>query len=144
MPFRIATQDREFDKFIQRPSGETAVRTWIANESGEAVPVSGSFNISAPTGPFQITVFTVTDTATDPLPTPLTARVAVSIRNRSATQTVYFGKTSAVTADNTATGGWEIGPEEDFNIDLTEDNAFFLIASAGQTALVKILEIAST
>jgi len=145
MPFSSAAIDRERDKFIEKPNGETSVRVWVSNDTpAEAIPVSGSFNISAPTGPFQITVFNVSDTAADPLPSPLAFRVSVSIRNRSATNTVYFGKTSSLTPDNAATGGWEIGPEEDFNIDLTDDNVFFLIAEPGKTSTVKILEIAST
>ena len=31
MPFRPATLDREFDKFVECPSGETAVRVYVAN-----------------------------------------------------------------------------------------------------------------
>lgn len=42
MVFSKAQTDRERDKFIERPSGETAVRTWIANESGEPIPITNS------------------------------------------------------------------------------------------------------
>jgi hypothetical protein len=101
-------------------------------------------HILAPTGPFQITVATVTDTAANPIAVALTDRVSLSIRNKDATDTVYFGSSAAVTADNTASGGWEIGPGEDFNVDLDSGNVFFLITPAGQSAVVKILEIAST
>lgn len=144
MPFSTAVVDRERDKFVENPTGETSVRVLVSNESGQDIPVTGAFNISAPTGPFKVTVFTANDTADDPLPVPLTNRVSLSIRNKSATVTAYFGNAPTVTADDTATGGWEIGPGEDFNVDLNDSNAFYLITPSGQTALVKILEIAST
>lgn len=104
--------------------------------------VSGEINIKAPTGPFEITVGTATDTATNPLIAPLADRVSLSIRNKG-TETIYFGKTAAVTADDTVTGGWEVGPGEDFNIDLQDTQSFYLITESGKTATYKILEIAS-
>jgi hypothetical protein len=135
--------DREFEKFVETAAGETAVRTQIANDSSTPVPISGDFRFAAPTGPFNITVVTATDIATNPLVAPITQRVALSIRNRDLLNTVYFGKSALVTADDTATGGWEVGPNEDFHIDLDDSNNFFLITPAGQTAKVKILEISS-
>lgn len=100
-------------------------------------------HIRAPTGPFEISVFTVTDVARNPIPVSLTARVSLSIRNKDPANTIYFGDAN-VTADNSATGGWEIGPGEDLNVDLDAGNVFFLITTATQRALVKLLEIAST
>lgn len=144
MPFSPTVIDRERDKFVENPSGETSVRVMVSNESGDAVPVVGAFNISAPTGPFNLTVTTVTDAAANPIASPLASRVSLSIRNKSPSVTIYFGNSVSVTAGDTATGGWEIGPNEDFNLDLTDDNGFYLIAPAGQSAVVKILEIAST
>lgn len=104
--------------------------------------VTGTVNISAPTGPFAITLATIPDTATDPLPSPLTGRVDLSFRNESLDTDIYFGN-SNVTADNTATGGWKIGPGEDFHIALKHTQVFYLIAPTGESALVRILEIAS-
>lgn len=146
MTLKQALQDREYEKFGEKAGPQTAVHVIaeIDNTGANPVPISGTFNFSAPTGPFEITVASVTATAANPLTTPLTARVSLSIRNKSETVPIYFGKNSSVTADNTATGGWEIGAGEDFNIDLNDDNVFFLIAPTGQTATVKILEIAST
>jgi hypothetical protein len=134
--------DREQDKFIWDPDNTygTMVKVLAKLEGGVAI---GDVNIKAPTGPFRVQVFTVTTTATDFIPIPLVDRVSISIRNKSATQTVYFGEDNTITADDTATGGWEIGPGEDFNIDLNDTNAFYLMTSSG-TATVKILEIAST
>ncbi len=144
MPFRQATLDREFDKFLENPAGETSVRVYVANDSTDPVQVDGNLNISSPSGPFKITAVTVTDTAANPLASAFTDRVSLSIRNKSATDIVYFGKDLTVTADDTATGGWEIGPNEDFNIDLDSSNNFTLITTSGQSATVKILEIAGT
>lgn len=130
--------NREFDKFNLNSDGKTAVDV-IAELS------SGSVNIRAPTGPFEITNTTVTDAATDPIPVPLDSRAAISIRNRSDTDTIWFGKNALVTADDaTGTGGWDILPREDFNFDIDESTPFFLIAATGKTPRVKIIEIAST
>lgn len=135
--------DREFQKFVETPAGDTAVRTLIANDSSDPVQVSGG-GYAAPTGPLRNSVTTITDTAADPIPVPLANRVSVSVRNKDPVDTVYLGATNTVTADDAATGGWEIGPGEDFNLDLDDSNVFFLIAAAGKTPLVKILEVAST
>lgn len=133
--------DREQDKFIWDPDNTygTMVKTLTKLVGGVSI---GEVNIKAPTGPYGITVATVTTTAANPLVSPLTDRVSISIRNKSGTETVFFGKDDTVTADDTSTGGWEIGPGEDFNIDLDDQNVFYLITASG-TAKVKILEIAS-
>ena len=143
MPFSPAVQDRERDKFVENPAGETSVRVYVGNETGQDIPVTGNFGVSGPTGPFKITPVTITDTASNPIPTPLTNRVSVSIRNLSAITTIYFGSALTVTPDNTSTGGWDIGPGEDFHLDLDDSNLFYMIAPATETAVVKILEIAS-
>lgn len=106
--------------------------------------VTGDVHILAPTGPFSITVGTATAAAANPIAVPLTGRVSLSIRNKDPANTIYFGASVAVTADDTATGGWEIGPGEDFNVDLDSSESFFLITPAATTAVYKILEIAST
>jgi len=111
----------------------------LLDSSGNPIDVK----IKAPTGPFLVTTVTVADTAADPLTAALTDRVSLSIRNKDLADTVYIGPANTVTADNAATGGWEIGPGEDLNIDLDDTNVFFLIAETGKTPLIKILEIAS-
>jgi hypothetical protein len=146
LPFSTAYADREQNKFVECPTGETAVRVCVANPSTAPVEVTGTISATAaaPTGPIKRSVATATDSAADPIPVPLTNRVAVSIRNKSATETVYLGEDGTITPDNSATGGWEIGPGEDFNLDLSDSNGFFLITEPGKTALVKFLEIASS
>lgn len=140
--------DREFQKFVETQLGETAVRTLIANTAADPVQVSGSISASAaaPTGPFEVTIATVTDVASNPLVVPLSNRVSLSIRNLSAVTTIYLEKNATVTPDSIpgGTGGWEINPLEDLNLDLDENNIFFLVAPAGQTATIKIFEIASS
>lgn len=147
MPFSPVVLDRERDKFVENPSGETSVRVYVGNETGQEIPVtatfSGSVAAAAPTGPLKRLVTTVTDVAADPILVPLANRVSLVVRNKSLTNTIYLGEDNTITPDDTATGGWEIGPGEDFSLDLSEDNVFFLIAPAGQSAVVKILEIAS-
>lgn len=105
------------------------------------VKPEGAFDlkISAPSGPFAISVFTASSAAQNPLPSPLANRVSVSIRNTDTINTVYFGASSAMAPS----ASWEIGPSEDFNVDLTSENPFYLMTNAGSTVTVKILEIAS-
>lgn len=126
--------DREFSKFLQTGSGETAVRVSVDGASSD---------FPTPTGPYQITVADVTDNAASPLVGPLDDRVSIAIRNLSTTDAMYLGTSAAVTADNTATGGWEIPADETFFMDIGESNAIFLVMAAGKTAKTKILEIAS-
>lgn len=47
MPFRESARDREFDKFIERPDGETAVRSFLVNTFDEPIPVSGGNTITS-------------------------------------------------------------------------------------------------
>lgn len=103
-----------------------------------------SSTATSPTGPFRITVGAATAVAADPIPVPLTGRVSLAIRNLDPAVTIYFGEDASVTPDNTATGGWEIRPNSDINLDLDADNVFFLITPAATTAVFKIFEIAST
>lgn len=143
MPFSPVVLDRERDKFVENPAGETSVRVYVGNESTDPVNVSGSSIVRSPTGPIAITVGTASDAAANPLVASLIDRVSLSIRNKSGATTIYFHTQVSVTADDAATGGWEIGPGEDLHIDLDDSNNFYLITPAGETAVFKILEIAS-
>lgn len=104
--------------------------------------ILGDVKIRAPTGPFLITNYTVTDVASEPIAVPLTDRVSIGITNESGTITIYFGNSDVT--DTGATKGRRIGPNEDFNIDLDDSGTFYLVAPSGQTAAVNIIEIAST
>lgn len=140
MPFPNSLTDRELAKFVANSDGDTAVRTVTELSSGISI---GAVNIKAPTGPFIVTVQTIGLTAVDPIATPLVGRVSISLRNKSPTATLYFKEDNTVTADDAATGGWEIGPGEDFNIDLDDSQGFFLISNEAGCK-VKIIQIAST
>jgi hypothetical protein len=76
-------------------------------------------------------------------PTPLSRRNAIAVSNLDSGKTIYVGQ-SSVTAGRTigTTAGWEIGPNETFNLDITENIELYAIAEAGVTVLVKVLELA--
>jgi len=94
------------------------------------------------TNAFRITTMTVPDTATALPATPLTDRVAISVTNLDATEILYIGN-SDVTADRAlgTTAGWEVGPGESFNVDVTDSIIIYGRAEASQTILIKVLEI---
>lgn len=102
--------------------------------------------IHAPTGPWLVTTALITDVASSPIPVPLTARVAIAVRNLSATEYVYIGPSNSVVASVAVgtTSGWRIDPSNDQNIDLDDSTQFYMICEAGKSALVQIIEVAST
>lgn len=105
--------------------------------------VTGSFTLSGLRTDFEVTTQDVTDTAAKMPATPLTDRNSISIVNLSATDTLYIGK-STVTADSVigTTSGWEVGPLEGFNTDITDEIELWGRAEAGKTVRIKILELA--
>jgi hypothetical protein len=136
--------DREYAVFDEKTGGQVAKHVIATIDNDDPISVTGSSALAAPTGPMKLTVFTVTDTAQNPIPTPQTNRVALVLRNLSVTETVYVGPSITVTADDTSTGGWEVGPGEDFSLDYDDNNGFYTITQATKTAKIKLLEIAST
>lgn len=77
-----------------------------------------------------------------PLPAvPLANRNAMSITNLS-NEVLYIGFDASVTADSVVgtTSGWEIGPNEGFNIDVQGSIPIYGIAATGPI-LVKIMEL---
>lgn len=89
------------------------------------------------------TTMNVTDVATALPAAPLLNRNAIAIVNLHATETLYIGN-ATVTADRAIgnTAGWEVPPQEGFNLDVTDTIVLYGIAEAGETILVKIMEIA--
>lgn len=130
-----ALVDREQAKFCETPANEVAVR------------ICGELNASihGATGPFLVTTKTIPDTATLAVASPLANRQSMSIRNLETTNILYVGPSALVTADSVTgtTSGWEVGPNEDFHIDIDSTQVLYLIAETGKTVQVKILEIAS-
>lgn len=129
---------------LQAPYGLRDYAKLKVGPNGELLTsATGTFNYLAPTGPVSITVSSVTPIAMNPLVAPFPDRVDLSIRNKGP-NTIYYGPTAGVTADDMSTGGWEILKNEDFHIELNDSQVFYLITAAGESAVVKILEIAST
>lgn len=73
---------------------------------------------------------------------PLALRNAMSIVNLSGTETLYIGFNASITADSVVgvTSGWEIGPNEGFNIDITETIPLYGIVATG-SIMIKIMEL---
>jgi hypothetical protein len=92
---------------------------------------------------YTITTMTVTDVAAALPATNLTLRNAVAITNLDVAETLYIGK-ATVTANRAAgtTAGWEVGPGETFQVDITDSLSLYGRAEAGKSILIKILEVA--
>lgn len=91
---------------------------------------------------FRITTMDVTDVATLLPAVALASRVAISISNLDVAEILYIGKIN-VTADRVigTTSGWEVGPGESFNLDVSDTINLYGITETGVTLRVKILEI---
>lgn len=91
---------------------------------------------------FVTTTMNVTDIAAPVPASALSSRVALTITNLDGVETLYLGK-STVTADRAigTTAGWEVGPNESFNVDISDALVLYGIAEAGKTILIKVLEI---
>lgn len=118
-----------------------AIDVSIAGSTGT---LTGDFTPSGLKTAGRITTMNVTDTVTLLPTTNLTARNSLSITNLSAGDTLYVGFSNLVTADRTlgTNAGWEVGPNEGLNFDITDDIDIYGIAEAGKTVLVKIMELA--
>lgn len=106
--------------------------------------VSGTLTPSGLKTDFRITTEDVTSVAASlPSGGNLTARNALAVTNLSTTDTIYIGKPS-VTADrvNGVTSGWEVGPGETFQLDITDAITLYAITETGATVKVKIFEVA--
>lgn len=91
---------------------------------------------------FRVTTMNVTDVAAAIPAIALASRVAMSITNLDVAEVVYLGK-ATVTANQVLgiTAGWEVGPGESFNVDISDALVIYGIAEAGKTILIKVLEI---
>jgi len=73
--------------------------------------------------------------------TTLNHRRMLIVQNNHASNTVYIG-TSTVTADTTATGGYQLGPSDSVAFTLDGSAALYAIASAAGDTPVTTLEFA--
>lgn len=123
------------------PGNKIALDVSIAGSTGT---ISGNVHIEAPTGPTKVSGATIGVAAVNPLVGNVLAnRVSLAFRNIGP-GVIYYKEDALVTADDDpVTGGWDINPGENFNIDLDASNAFYLISTLANTK-VKFLQIASS
>lgn len=122
--------DLEKDKFDLNDDEEVIVRT----------SAEGVFTPSGLTTAGTVTVVSVGTSAVKIPTTPLTSRNTISIHNKDTSATLYIGFSSAVTADDTSTGGWEVPAGNYFNTDVTPTVEIYGISTT--TITVKVLELA--
>lgn len=135
--------------WVNDGSGNPITSTPVAEKKGLDVNliggvVSGEFVASGLSSQGRIITFNVSDTAT-PLPAvALPGRNSLALTNLSSTDTLYVGFLSSITADrvNGLTSGWEIGPNEGFNLDIRHNIVLYGITEAGKTIQVKLMELA--
>lgn len=140
MPFRDDVRSRQLDSLIEKPSGETSRRVFIANDSSEPVITSGEVTFSGLSTALKITNTSVTDTTAKLPLVALTDRNSLIVENRSATDPIYIGN-SDVTSTG-ATEGWIIEAGSFFTIDIRNSIELFAVADAGKTVTIKIMEMA--
>lgn len=130
--------DREFAKFCETTDGSVAVRTCseITNQ------IEGEFSVSGLKNGGRITTTIVSTTAVALPTTPLTARNAIAIRNLSNEDTLYIGFDNLVEANDNvgSTAGWQVGPQENLQFDVTETVILYGIASVASLK-VQIMEL---
>ena len=105
--------------------------------------IGGSVQISGLSVEGKNTTLEVSTTAI-PLPaTALTGRNALSVRNLDATTTLYVGFSTSLTADSVVgvTSGWQVGPNETYNVDIQDDIVLFGIVTSG-TIKIQVQEFA--
>ena len=134
MPIPENIRDREYAKFVEC-DGNTAVRIAGCNLSGTFTPRGLSVD-------HKNTMMEVSTIAT-PLPSvPLVERNSLSIRNLSATEILYIGKSDVVADENIGTtAGWQIGPNETYNVDITDSIIIYGRVASG-TIKVQVKELA--
>ena len=91
----------------------------------------------------KVTTMHVTDIANQIPATPLAKRNAIAITNLDSVNTIYLGPSTVTTGRTLGTTcGWEVGPNETFNVDITDGIEIYAIADSGVTVLTKVLELA--
>lgn len=131
--------DREYEKFILDSNNKTAVNT-VAEVTNS---ITGEFSVSGLKVGGKITTILVSTTA---LPLPATAladRNAIAIRNLSDTDILYIGFDTLITANDVlgTTAGWQVGPQENLQFDITDAVVIYGIAASGSIK-VQIMELA--
>lgn len=78
-----------------------------------------------------------------PLPAvALTGRNSIAIRNLDSSEILYIGKSDVQASDNIGTtSGWQIGPNETYNVDITDSIVLYGIVSSGSIK-IQVRELA--
>lgn len=125
-----------------RPTEDLLHRSFESDGTGgfrHKTSVTGSVD-TTPSGlntDLEITVQSVGTVAAKIPLTPLTDRNFIMIHNKGPS-TLYIGE-SDVTADDTATGGWEIASGQVFVVDIRDDLEIYGVVASGSNT-VKIFE----
>lgn len=137
MALSCGIRDLEKNKFKEDGNGDVAVNTIVS--SGE---ISGTFTPSGLNVELKVTTLVVGDTAVALPATALDNRNSISIQNKSS-NTIYIGN-SDVTADTVVgtTSGFELLPNGFINFDITDNVVLYGRCETGQSATVKVLELA--
>ena len=105
--------------------------------------ITGTFT-PAITGPILITGESVGDvSAAYPTAANQVNRGALSIRNIDPLNSVFIVNATGVSLAASSPDIWEIGPNETINTDFDDTNKVNLVAAAGQTVAIQIMEIAT-
>ena len=131
------------EKEFPPSNAEHVLKVKVKNTDSEKIPVDADVVFSGLKTALATTIQNVTSTASTLPGTALTGRNSLSVVNLDDTETLYIGN-SDVEANRTVggKGGWEVGPLESFNLDITDNISIYGITESGKTVLVKILELA--
>ncbi len=134
--------DREQEKFCEDSEGNVAVR--VCGDNPDAINVSGTFTVAA-VGPIKVTGETVTATSAEfPSAANQTSRAALSVRNIDSTDSVWIVNSTGISKATAGDDIWEIGPNETLNLDFDDTNKVTLVADAGKSVKIQVLEIKGT
>lgn len=132
--------DREYAKFKETPSGETAVR--ICNDSDTPLVVEADVTVvTGISGPIKITGSSVTDSSAGFPATNQSGRNSISIRNIDTAESIWIVNSTGITKAGAGVDIWEVGPDETFNMDMDDTNKINLVADTGKTVSIQIMEI---
>lgn len=124
----------------------------VTEESGNKKALDVSVKSGSVTGTFSVTglniggrntCMDITGPAAPIPPVPLAQRNAISVTNFGS-DILYVGFSTAVTADLVPgiTSGFQCGPNQGFNMDITPNVVLYAIAPAGKTIRLLITELA--
>jgi len=106
--------------------------------------ITGTFTPSGLTVAGSVKTLDISSTAIAIPATALSMRNSLSLTNLSLVDILYVGFTASVTADRAlgSNAGWEVGPNEGFNLDIKDNIVIYGITEVGKTVRVKIMELA--